>query len=641
MNEMLTVAELARAKKLPEAYLRDRGVIDDASGVLIRYGLDGGVLEDGTPLRQRMRTARTAKAGSRWIGSGAIVPYGSWFDWGGRDGLIVVEGESDCWTLWHEFERFAAIGIPGVDMCEKLELHHVKWTNLIWVVRENDKAGARFPRNVAARLSEIGWTGELFELRMPDGVKDPNDLYQRNPSVFRDVFANIVDAAQPVSVAHEHVDSDSERGKIGDLCTVLASDVMITQQKWLLPHRIPMGELTLFEGDGDLGKTTVALDLCARITAATEFPDGYQIHDAAVVLIIAVEDNLSILTARLKAAGADLGRVQFVTGVRDDDGIEWPFEVPTHGGALQDLIIRSSAKMVYIDSLFDAFAEGLSPDKARDARRALSTIRAAAHATGVVIVATRHHNKNRVSAAHRGSGSSDLRNVARAVVTFARDPDDEDLRLMRNSKNNLGSDMDALTYRLQPASVIGSNGETVDIVRVEWCGTKRITADEAVLAATDPDNSSPIEEAKTFLRRELEDGPVSAKEITERAKTLGVAERTLKRAKRDLGVESVKGEFKGGWAWRLTKGATNGQEGHDSIYGNPASFAGNGTLRGPEEEADTCNTSSISKDEFDDDSALFTTEPLDANAKTFVEDALAWAGRQTSVETSSALDRSQ
>ena len=65
--------------------------------------------------------------------------------------------------------------------------------------------------------------------------------------------------------------------------------------------------------------------------------------------------------------------------------------------------------------------------------------------------------------------------------------------------------------------------------------------------------------ARRFLQELLADGPHRASEIYELAEDAGIAERTLKRAKGDLGVVSEKqGD---GWWWR--RPAEGDREGSD------------------------------------------------------------------------------
>ncbi len=47
---------------------------------------------------------------------------------------------------------------------------------------------------------------------------------------------------------------------------ILLSDVEPEQVEWLWPGRIPLGKLTILEGDPDKGKSVMTLDFAARVT---------------------------------------------------------------------------------------------------------------------------------------------------------------------------------------------------------------------------------------------------------------------------------------------------------------------------------------------------------------------------------------
>lgn len=89
--------------------------------------------------------------------------------------------------------------------------------------------------------------------------------------------------------------------------------------EWLWPQRIPIGEITLLVGDPGLGKSLVALDIAARVSTATPWPDNQpaarsedsedpatQTLAPSSVLLLNAEDNLaSTVLPRLEALGAD------------------------------------------------------------------------------------------------------------------------------------------------------------------------------------------------------------------------------------------------------------------------------------------------------------------------------------------------
>ena len=92
----LSVDALALAKKLPASFLCELGLGDLPSGVGI-----SSYDETEALLATKRRTALKAKEGSYWPKDVPVCAYGRWrIHEAAKAGmLIVVEGESDCWTL--------------------------------------------------------------------------------------------------------------------------------------------------------------------------------------------------------------------------------------------------------------------------------------------------------------------------------------------------------------------------------------------------------------------------------------------------------------------------------------------------------------------------------------------------------------
>lgn len=218
----LTVCELAADKKIPESFLRELGLTHyDKEDMISKFGVySGGVhvpyydKDMKAAKRQRIRTALKAKDGSKWDtkGKGATIPYGIWRPQ--EDYCVIVEGESDSWTLWHH--GFSAIGLPGADTFNKLELSHIEKCKRIYVVKEPDEGGKTLTEGMKSRLDEIGYQGRWYIIAMPDGCKDPNDLHRKNPEKFEEIFRAIMKDAegeeyleelQPIETA-EDIDLD-------------------------------------------------------------------------------------------------------------------------------------------------------------------------------------------------------------------------------------------------------------------------------------------------------------------------------------------------------------------------------------------------------------------------------------------------
>ena len=60
-----------------------------------------------------------------------------------------------------------------------------------------------------------------------------------------------------------------------------------------------------------------------------------------------------------------------------------------------------------------------------------------------------------------------------------------------------------------------------------------------------------MDEAKNFLLAEIGTGPAPAKKVLVEARTLGISEVTLRRAAKDIGAETRKAGFAGGWEWYI------------------------------------------------------------------------------------------
>ena len=93
--------------------------------------------------------------------------------------------------------------------------------------------------------------------------------------------------------------------------------------------------------------------------------------------------------------------------------------------------------------------------------------------------------------------------------------------------------------------------------RLVWGGTSELGASDILKEPSDSEQSSALSEAKALLSKELAHGPVAAERVNKDARGAGVSERTLKRAKRALGVVSKK-EGEGSWSWALPKGEAQG-----------------------------------------------------------------------------------
>ncbi len=315
--------------------------------------------------------------------------------------------------------------------------------------------------------------------------------------------------------------------------------------EWLWPGRVPLGKLTVLEGDPGLGKSTLTLDLAARVSRGARMPDGVPGASGGVVILTAEDGLADTVRPRLDAAGAELDWIIALTGVRlEEQGFERQPVLPGDLPALASAITDVQAKLVVVDPLFAYLGGATDTFKDADIRRALAPLAGLAETSGAAVVVVRHWTKGQGNALYRGGGSIGITAAARSVLLVARDPDDPDehgCRVFASAKSNLSAPPPSLTYRIEPA---GSS------TRISWVGVSPHRAD-ALAAAPDDEMGSAVDDAREFLKDKLQDGPVPVPEVQAAAKAAGLAWITVRRAKDDLQVAATKPDFKSGWVWAL------------------------------------------------------------------------------------------
>lgn len=329
----------------------------------------------------------------------------------------------------------------------------------------------------------------------------------------------------------------------------LLSEVEPESVEWLWPGRIPKGKVSLIEGDPGTGKSALTIDLAARVSVGKELPDETPCQVAGVVLLSAEDGPADTIRPRLDAAGADPSKVLALTTLCDVENQERMLSVPDDVPLIERGIERVGAGLVVIDPLVAFLPKNVDANKDQDVRRALAPLAVLAERTGAAVVVVRHLNKGTGGKAlYRGGGSIGIIGAARSALLVAKDPQDEDRRVLAAQKSNLSKPAPSLSFSLEDAA----NGAA----RVVWGGESPLDASQLLAAPPDGEVRTAETEAKNFLRELLADGPVPVEEVFEEARSARIAEKTLRRAKTTLGVVSERegkpGKRGGGrWLWAL------------------------------------------------------------------------------------------
>jgi hypothetical protein len=345
-------------------------------------------------------------------------------------------------------------------------------------------------------------------------------------------------------------------GRGGAAVLMRMADVAPEAIEWLWPGFLPLGKVVMLDGDPGLGKSTVTLDIAARLSRGTSMPDGSTTPAAGTVLLSAEDGLADTVRPRLLAAGADLERVVALTGVRDGEGHPRPPYLPGDLDAVREAIRDVAARLVVIDPIM-AYLDGrIDSRQDQDVRGALRLVSELAEQERVACLVVRHLRKTAAggNALYRGSGSIAFLGAARVGLLAARDPSNDRACVVAQTKNNLAALAPTLGYEIIPEGASS---------RIRWRGVVEVSAAEVVAASEQAaEERGPREDAEEFLRGVLADGPVSSKDVFDAARAAGVADKTLRRAKTALGVRAHKlgGNFGGNpaWYWELAAASTEG-----------------------------------------------------------------------------------
>lgn len=313
------------------------------------------------------------------------------------------------------------------------------------------------------------------------------------------------------------------------------ADVVPRRVRWLWHLKVARGKVTVLDGDPNVGKSTITLDLAARVSTGEPMPDGTPGMSGETILLSAEDDLADTIRPRLDAARADVSRITAFHAVRIDQDERLP-ELPEDLARLELAIESRGAVLLIVDPLMAFLGRNVDAHRDQDVRRALAPLTRLAERTEIAVVVVRHLNKGGSgNPLYRGGGSIGIIGAARAGLLAARDPDDDSRRVLAVTKQNLAAAASALAYRLVEAP----NGVAV----IEWLGETDHTAATLLAVPTDGHVRSALEEAKDFLREELATGPVPTKDLMKTARAAGIADATLQRARQAIRVRSHRKGF--------------------------------------------------------------------------------------------------
>jgi hypothetical protein len=313
-------------------------------------------------------------------------------------------------------------------------------------------------------------------------------------------------------------------------CLTPASQLEARSLQWLWPNRLALGHLAILDGDPQMGKSFVALDLCARLSAGRPFPDGAAGPGPGSCIILNGEDGKEdTIRVRLQSLGADMDQVH-ILHPRDNAFL---LRLPSEIAVLDEAISQTGARLVVIDPIIQFLESGVQINNDQSVRRALTLLIHMAEMRGCVILLLRHLNKQgNWRSLYRGGGSVGVIAACRSGWLIALDPRDPTIRVFAQTKTNVEELQPSLSFRIEKQE----SGSPL----LTWLEPVPWTADQLLAAAAKaPKRPGPRTRAREFLKSFLESQPRTSREIWDGIKKEELAPRTIDRAKRELDIRSI------------------------------------------------------------------------------------------------------
>lgn len=259
-------------------------------------------------------------------------------------------------------------------------------------------------------------------------------------------------------VEADHVAEDDDELKIA---AIELSDVEPGRVEWLWKPYIPRGMVSMLIGHPGVGKSTMLLDLAARIANGSSWPDGEPMEAPMRVGLGMIEDDIRRVTVpRLLAAGANLANVLAMGGKQGKTG-EYSVRLPNDAMKLEAFIRERRCELLILDPI-TAYMGDRDSNAQQEVRDAIQPLSGIAERTGCAILLSNHTSKawKERDAAFVGQGSIAFTAVARTQMLLVREPGDGEARVLWITKSNVGPDLSVGGIAFRPTISPGTSVPT-------------------------------------------------------------------------------------------------------------------------------------------------------------------------------------
>ena len=262
------------------------------------------------------------------------------------------------------------------------------------------------------------------------------------------------------------------------------------------------------------------IHLAALLSTGGVLPDGARFRSSMPVIYQCAEDGIQdTIKPRLMQAGADCSKVAFISDVDQSLSLD--------DARIERCIRDTGAKLLILDPLQAYIKQEGDLQSVTRMRSLIRGLASVAERTCCAIVLIGHLNKSTGGKTlYRGLGSIDITAIARSVLMISRDETAPDIRYMYPIKSSLAPEGCAIGFVFDSDTGFHWIGKCL----YNQCG--KTAAGNTFVSKKD--------RAKELLRLMLSAEDVRSTDALTRLTWLGLSERTIRSAQKELGVKAYR-----------------------------------------------------------------------------------------------------
>ncbi len=331
----------------------------------------------------------------------------------------------------------------------------------------------------------------------------------------------------------DNVDDDEEEVEDESDYKYLARSMEDVEEEnidWLWYPYLAKGEVTIVEGDPDVGKSYLMQMVSAAIVDRSLLPSVKKVpRKKGKVAYFDMENSSGTVT---KKRLLDNGCVNLKWFFQE----EQPFSIDDDEemDKVYDAVEELRPSLCVFDTL-NTYMGGANTNTASEVQQTFKYFVDIARRFKCAVVVLRHLTKDtKRKAMYRGQGSIAFTGLARIVLTVGKSPDDDDTRVIAVSKCNVARKPKALTYAIQS---LPDELKRTDRSRFIWGKFVDLSADEIVARPTEhKEHAESADAAAEFLKSFLIAGPKLVALILRAGDKQGLKKRKIHHVANELGV---------------------------------------------------------------------------------------------------------